>query len=123
MDALSASTLNFSIILPDSVFARSTDITERNSLFITPSTVRLNVTATTVSSGDISQRSPNFAFSIMYGVGVEISTVTPSRSDSAVAEEPIIWFMISLTALMLSSSNLKSGEITSGLPSSWFSMS
>ncbi len=109
--------------MPDNVFASGKDITDINSLSITPSTVRLNVTATTVSEASISHRSPKLALSMMYGIGTDISTVIPRRSDSAVADAPIIWFITSLTALMFSSSNWKSGSMTNGFPNSWFNIS
>ena len=50
------------------------------------------------------------------GVGVEISMLIPRKSDRAVDDAPIIWFITSLTALIFSSSNSKSGDITGGLP-------
>ena len=52
--------------------------------------------------------------------GVEMFTTIPKKSDRAVAEAPIIWFITSQAALMLSSSNTKSSLGGSSLPISRF---
>ncbi len=54
--------------------------------------------------------------------GVEILTTLLKNSESAVAAAPIIWFMTSQAALMLSSSKTKSSVGSSSLPISRFRM-
>ena len=48
--------------------------------------------------------------------GVEMSIFLPRKEESAVAEEPIIWFMTSQAALMLSSSNSMGASGSTSMP-------
>ena len=81
----------------------------------------LNITAT-MSSPSLTSMASRYApsESTTFASGVEIFTVIARNSDSAVADAPIIWFMTSQAALMLSSSNSKSSEGGSSFPMSRF---
>ncbi len=85
-----------------------------NSLSTTPSMDSWKLTTTTGPwvTGKCSSRTVS-KLSISKDSGVEMFTIRPSRSESAVEAAPIIWFMTSQTTLTLSSSSWKSSSAVS----------
>ncbi len=85
-----------------------------NSLSSASSIFKAKRTMTTVSAPCGRCSSLNFSrTSNSKGCGVEILTANPRKSDMAVEAAPIIWFMTSQTALMVSSLSSKSSSAVS----------
>ncbi len=103
------------------VFASSSGITQAKSVDIASWISSLNVTET-ISSPSFASMASRYASSesTIFASGVEMLIGMPRKSERAVADEPIIWFITSQAALMLSSSNSKSSEGGSSLPISRF---
>ena len=98
-------------------FASAMGSTLAKSLDMTPTISSLKVMET-ISSSSVTPMASWYSCSeeTILASGVEIFTTMPRNSESAVAEEPIIWFITSHAALMLSSSNSKSSVGSSSLP-------
>ncbi len=84
--------------------AKSVGITDKNSLSRIFSIVRLNLTTTTGESSVKYLDLISSTVSTSYAVGGDISTGSPKSVAKAVEAAPIIWFITSQTALVLSSS-------------------
>ena len=85
----------------------------RNSLLSSSPISKENRTTTSCLSSEKYLSLKTFSFAISKETGVEISTLYPRNSESAVAEDPIIWFITSRIALwFISSSSNSSGGIS-----------
>jgi hypothetical protein len=93
-----------------SPFANAIGITLKNSLSSLSAIFSVNPTTTFGSSSTKYLLINSCSFSTSKEIGVEILTILPRNSDSAVADAPIIWFMTSQTALMLISFSSKSSS-------------